>query len=158
MEAILASSSIHRMTGWVANSRIQWRMRTAPICPFLLIIQAKHLSTRTRSSLFTVSLSSPLCCSMLARSSLFVSYLEVERERERERERSGRGANTHERRAHNELAGSFEGSHWIKHTDVLTRLRLGDWHPWKCLLSRAAHQQCTLSCSSKCSLSFCRLL
>ena len=24
------SSSIHRMTGWVANSRILWRMRTAP--------------------------------------------------------------------------------------------------------------------------------
>ena len=27
----LPPSSIHRMTGWVANSRILWRMRTAPI-------------------------------------------------------------------------------------------------------------------------------
>ena len=40
----LPPGSIHRMTGWVAISRILWRMRTAPICSPLFC------TTRTRQS------------------------------------------------------------------------------------------------------------
>ena len=47
----LPPSSIHRMTGWVAISRIQWRMRTAPIV--YKKVNARKISTIPERGLFT---------------------------------------------------------------------------------------------------------